>query len=296
MKKLIGLIVLIIFASFIFLSCEEDSTKGSITLSITDAPIDNSTVVGVYLTITEIQYHKNNDWLSFENFEGPRKFNIMELTNGNSALVGSFELDAGTYTQLRFILDAPEYGMPNLSNPGCYIEFADESQEPLFVPSGSETGWKGVGGFTVPSNGNVEVTADFDARKSVIKAAASGKYILKPTIRLIVDNQAGQISGSITNIPIGVNIIIFAYEDGAYNNSEADDPMNDTTSRFPNAVTSSIADDSYSYNLVYLAPMIYDLVVTTAINGEFQEVLGVYEDVVVESKKTANQLIDISTL
>lgn len=298
MKKLISLIVLISFASFLFFSCEEeDSSKGTLTLSITDAPIDASTVAGVYLTITEIQYHKSgNDWITFDEFEGPKKFNILELTEGESALLGSFTLDAGHYTQLRFILDAPEYGIPNPSNPGCYIEFADATQEPLFVPSGYETGWKAVGAFTVPSNGDVAITADFDARKSVIETGVSGFYILKPTIRLIVDDQAGQITGGVTNIPDGVDVIIYAYEDGVYTSAEEEDPVNDTTARFPNTVTSDGVNDEGNYHLAFLAPMTYDLVVATSIEGEFQEVLGIVEDVVVESKKTTNQPIDLSSL
>ena len=183
-----------------------------------------------------------------------------------------------------------------MTNPGCYIEFTDESQEPLFVPSGHETGWKAVAQFMVPSNGDVSVTADFDARKSVIEAGITGKYILKPTIRLIIDDQAGQIAGGITNIPEDVDIVVYAYEDGSYAAEEADDPADEETPRFPNAVTSCIVDDSDSYHLAYLAPGIYDLVVATSVDGEFQEVLGIVEDVEVESRKTTNMPIDISAL
>jgi hypothetical protein len=298
MKKLFYLIVYIIFFSLIFISCdkEENTTNGSLNLSITDAPVDNSTVEGVYLTFTEIQYHTNdNEWLSFEEFEGPQKFNILELTNGESALLGSFDLNAGIYTQLRFILDAHEQGSPNPSTPGCYIEFDNASQEPLFVPSGSESGWKAVGKFTVPSNGSIGVTADFDARKSVFKTG-SGMYILKPTIRLAIDNQAGKIVGGITNMPENVEVIVYAYEDGTYSESDADDPVDELTPRFANAITSDIVDETNNYHLAYLAPMDYDLVIVSAIEGEFQEVLGIIEDVTVESNTTTNQPIDLSTL
>src|SRR6056297_451507 len=300
MKKIISLIVLTVFAAFVFVSCEDesDATKGTLTLSITDAPIDMSTVDAVYLTINELQYNKSGqNWMSFEGFEGPQKFNILELTRGESALLGSFELDAGTYTQLRFILDAPDFGTPNPTNPGCYIEFNDGTEDqPLFVPSGHETGWKGIGAFRVPSNGEVAVTADFDARKSVMEQGVNDFYILKPTIRLIVDNQAGQIAGGITNIPEGVDIVVYAYEDDMYTQEEAADPVSDTIARFPNAVTSDISDEENNYNLAYLEPSTYDLIVTSAIDGEFQEVLGIIEDVVVESRKTTNQPIDLSSL
>jgi hypothetical protein len=297
MKKIISLIFFTLFALFVFTACEEDEgTKGTLTISITDAPIDMSTVSAVYLTITEIQLNKSgNDWIVFEGFEGPQKFNILELTDGNSELMGSFSLDGGHYTQLRFFVDAPEQSDANPSNPGCYIEFTDESTQALYVPSGSNSGWKAVGGFDVPVNGEVSITVDFDARKSIMEQGANDFYILKPTIRTIVDDQAGKIVGGLTNIPEGVDIIIYAYEDGIYTSAEAEDPMNDTTARFPNAITSDIADDTDSYHLAFLAPGIYDLVVTTSIEGEFQEVLGLVEDVEVESKTATNEPIDLST-
>ena len=297
MKKLSVILSIILVTVFIFTACEKDNNTGTLNLSITDAPVDDPNIEGVYLTITEVQYHKsdNNEWFSFEDFEGPAEFNILELTNGESALLGSFELETGTYTQLRFMLDAPVQGMSVPSSPGCYLKYNDGSTEPLYVPSGHQTGWKGVGAFTVPSNGDVGVTADFDARKSVVEAGVSGMYILKPTIRLIVDNQAGQITGGISNIPAGSDIIVYAYEDGSYTAAEADEPTGESP-RFPNAVTSSIADDNNSYHLAFLAPMTYDLVVGSSIDGEFQEVLGIIEDVVVESKETTNQPIDIDTL
>ena len=297
MKRILSLLMVISFASFFITSCEEeDNSKGTLTLSITDAPIDMSTVEAVYLTINEIQYNKSGgSWMTFEEFEGPQKFNILELTEGESALLGSFELDAGNYTQLRFILDSPTLGEGNPANPGCYIEFKDGTEEALFVPSGHESGWKGIGAFKVPSNGEVAITADFDARKSVMKQGANDFYILKPTIRLIVDDQSGQIAGGVSNIPEGIDVVVYAYENETYTAEEAADPTSDTIPRFPNAVTSDIVDTD-SYHLAFLAPMTYDLVVVSSIDGEFQEVLGMVEDVTVESRKTTSQPIDLSSL
>jgi hypothetical protein len=296
MKNVLRLVLLSFIAVFAFTSCQKDTNTGTLNLSVTDAPVDQSDIAGVWLTITEIQYHMNDsEWMTFEEFEGPQEFNILELVNGESELLGSFEMEAGIYTQLRFILDAPEFGGPDMTNPGCYIEFNDESQAPLFVPSGHESGWKAVGQFRVPSNGEVSATADFDARKSVFRNGA-GKYILKPTIRLVIDDQAGQIAGGLSNIPEDVDIVVYAYEDGTWAESEADDPADEETPRFPNAVTSSIACDADCYHLAFLAPGLYDLVVTTSVDSEFQEVLGIVEDVEVESRKTTNMPIDISSL
>jgi len=85
------------------------------------------------------------------------------------------------------MLDIPEDGSDK-ANPGCYLKFTDNSTEPLFVPSGGETGYKAIVHFEVPVNGTVEVTADFDARKAVVVSGSS--YILNPTIKLMINDQS----------------------------------------------------------------------------------------------------------
>ncbi|HXZ94547.1 MAG TPA: DUF4382 domain-containing protein [Dehalococcoidia bacterium] len=68
------------------------------------------------------------------------------------------------------------------ANSGCDIKFVDNSTQPLFVPSGNETGYKAIGQFTVPADGSVKVTADFNVREAVVMV--DSHYILKPTITL----------------------------------------------------------------------------------------------------------------
>jgi len=156
---------------------------GTLKLYLSDAPLEAENVTGVHIAINEIQYHLDGQWVTCEEFESPQTYNLLELTGGNSAFLGEFTLPAGNYTQIRFMLDIPEKGS-HPANPGCYIEFADNSTEPLFAPSGGETGYKAIGNFEVTANGTVAVAADFDVRKAVVVAGSS--YILKPTIKLIV--------------------------------------------------------------------------------------------------------------
>ncbi len=163
---------------------EQALGTGTLKLYLSDAPIDAENVTGVYITINEIQYHLDSQWITCEEFEGPRTYNLLELTAGNSALLGELTLPAGHYTQIRFILDIPEKGSSR-ANSGCYVEFADDSTQSLFAPSSGKTGYKAIGYFEVPVNGTVEVTADFDVHKAVVVAGSS--YILKPTIKLIVN-------------------------------------------------------------------------------------------------------------
>jgi hypothetical protein len=165
-------------------SPEQGPRLGVLQLYLCDAPLDAENVTGVYITIDEIQYHRDSQWATCQDFVGPQTYDLLELTGGDTALLGELELPAGHYTQIRFMLDIEEEGA-SPAGPSCYLEFADNSIVPLFAPSGGRTGYKGVGHFEVPVNGTVEVTADFDASKAVV--VAGSKYILKPTIKLIVN-------------------------------------------------------------------------------------------------------------
>lgn len=285
-------------SSYILVSPPEEGT-GTLRLYLSDAPIDNANVTGVYIKINEIQYHLNGgngEWVTLEEFEGPQTYNLLELTGGNFALLGEFELPAGQYTQIRFMLDIPEHGSPPTS-PGCYIQFEDETTQPLFVPSGGSSGYKAVGAFEVPVNGEVEVTADFDVRKAVhvTGQGQSQRYILKPTIRLIVNNQAGTIGGSITNGSGYTDIIVYAYQYGTWDDTEADEPPAEQN-RFRNAITSCRMGEGGQYALALLFAGTYDLVVAGFDGDAFGEVLGLISGVEVQSEQTTTQDIDTSSL
>jgi len=275
------------------LSCGEapGTGTGTLALYLSDAPIDAENVTGVYITINEIQYHVDDQWITCEEFEGPKTYDLLELTGGNFTLLGDLTLPSGHFNQIRFMLDIPEMGQ-NPASPGCYMEFADNSTEPLFVPSSNTTGYKAIGQFEVTVNGTVEVTADFDVRKAVVVADF---YILKPTIRLVVNNQAGSIRGSITNSSNYTDIIVFAYEDGTWADTEDDDPVY-PESRFPNAVNSGKMCEEGDYRVPFLAAGTYDLVVAGYNGADFGEVLGFISDVVVESNHTTHQNIDTDAL
>ena len=293
MKKFIlALVIILAILAASGVSCGEASGTGTLELYLSDAPTDAENVTGVYITINEIQYHLNDQWITCEEFEGPKTYNLLELTGGNSTLLGELVLPGGHFNQIRFMLDIPEMGQ-NPANPGCYIEFTDNSTQPLFVPSGNVTGYKAVGEFEVPANGTVELTADFDVRKAVV--LADSHYILKPTIRLVVNNEAGRISGLITNNSGYTDIIVFAYEDGTWTDTEDDDPVGEG-SRFPNAVNSGKMCDDGHYRIPLLAGGTYDLVVAGYDGADFGEVLGFVSDVQVESDKNTSQDIDTDAL
>ncbi len=276
-------------------ACESnESGKGVVNLSITDAPVNQKRVAAVYITVTGINYHSVRDgWKTFEEFEGPKTINLLDLTRGITELLGSFELPAGKYTQIRFLLDAPELEQRPISSPGCYIEFTNGTTAPLYVPSGGRTGYKAVGAFTVRLNGTVDITADFDVRKSIVRRRHSDIFILKPFIRVIVDNQAGMIKGDVVNAPDNAKVIVYAYEAGKYSDSEAVS-TNDEDPLFPNAVSSDVVCIHDKYHIAFLGKGNYDLVVTTMVEDADPQVVGIIRDVTVVSRRATTQNIDFA--
>lgn len=304
MKIKLVIFIVLVSTIFILIACniipEESESSGSISLSLTDAPlVDAEDVEGVYITIDSIAYNSNDEWITATTFTGPETFNLLELTGGSVAPLADTEIASGEVTQIRFLLD----------QSGCYIaldpdgladgDSSDDITHELTIPSGEQTGYKANGPFTVPVNGTVEITADFDVRKSVV-LRGNGTYLLKPTIRLIVNNQAGEISGSFTDNTSDDydSYLIFAYESGEYSNDELT-PQGVETPQFPNAVSSILVGDTnddgtLDYTLAFLAAGTYDLIVAGIGSDDYVVVDQSHTGIEVTSELTTTEDIDLN--
>ena len=154
MKKMqlgLGALAMVVVVLAVAIACQPASSEmGSVTLSMTDAPLMADDIKGVYITVDEIQYHiQDEQWQTLSDFEGPQTFNLMARTGGATHLLGELVLPAGEYTQVRFMLTAPEDSeSPPNQTAGAWIEkgatddgeFTDGEDAQLFVPSGGQTG------------------------------------------------------------------------------------------------------------------------------------------------------------
>ena len=84
--------------------------------------------------------------------------------------MGSAELTAGKYTQIRLAIDDA-------------ILYIGNESTPIKIPSGNI---KLVKNFNIEENETTTLTLDFDAQKSVHEAG--DKYIMKPTIKVIKES------------------------------------------------------------------------------------------------------------
>jgi hypothetical protein len=172
---------------------DDDSSASTLTLSVSDAPIDDATSVVVEFTGIEL---KPEDGDAFENiFTAPRQIDLLSLQGGESeTLLDEVEVPAGAYNFVRLMVNAGRTASDS------YVDLEDGSRHALFIPSGDQRGLMLIGGFDVPEGGNADFVIDFDLRKSVHNPQGQdGVYILRPVLRLIDRTEAGEITGTVSN-------------------------------------------------------------------------------------------------
>jgi hypothetical protein len=186
-------------------------TTGTLVLGLTDDPGD---YLHVYVTIKEVQVHQavegeddDSGWLTV--LTPGETFDLLVLQNGVIASLGLAELEAGKYNQMRLILDEEKPVAHPYAN--YLVIEGEEGEDPveveLKVPSGFKTGIKIVHGFTIVASGATELILDFDANKSIVQAGKSGKWLLKPTIK-VLETVTNSVSGKVDTIEEDISVAV----------------------------------------------------------------------------------------
>jgi hypothetical protein len=185
-------------------SSGSSSGSGDLKVSLTDAPSPD--YKAVYVTVNQVEVkasadENDNGWqvIDIDN----KTINLLDLTGGILETLGTRNLAAGDYNQLRLHLATAPDDKLNLNDerhdfPHYVIE-TDGTIHELKVPSGYQSGIKLVKGFTIVASELTELILDFDATKSVVKAGNSGKWLLKPVIRVIDTVTVAGIQGTVTD-------------------------------------------------------------------------------------------------
>jgi len=266
------------------------SSTGTLSLSMTDAPPQlGPDVTEVNIAVIGIEYNYEGNWTTAEDFE-PQTFNLLDLQNGKSLHLGDMILPAGHYTEIRFKLAAPTKESEVKSNPDCNITFADGTSEPLFVPSGGQSGYKGKGAFDITANAKIAVTADFDVHKSIV-VKGNGTYSLKPVIRLVVTELSGMVNGTVVDVAdyntTSDSLVVYSYKSGTYDVSEEDNDFINSVS----AGDVNMTDGNFT--LAFLGEGNYSLVTALYVGDVFASVVDVEDNV--EVFKGQATVVDINT-
>ena len=191
MKLSLILMSVIMMGLSVGCSKDADETNSSISVGITDAPIDLDSLI---LRVTEISVRSDSGSFKII-YSGSQSFNLLDFRNGSVKIFGNGDLEGSQVTEVRLKVDK-----------AYAVKGANKIN--ITVPSGASSGLK-----LKVKNGAIEpgigytVVIDFDANRSLVK---KGKFIssgfnLKPVVRAFMKSTTGNISGTLSgwsNAPI----------------------------------------------------------------------------------------------
>lgn len=226
--------------------------SGTVGLEITDAPIDDATVKGVFVTVAAVKI----DGKAFPGFTGKKTINILALQNGGVESLGLSRLETGTYANLTLVLDGATDASG--SAPGCYV-LTDNNQK-LALTGASQLEVTASRPITVSENGRTNLVVDFDLRKAIrdTNGNASGGYAfetdLNAATRVVVKESTGAIVGRATGATQNSRkVVAFCYRKGQFNRDA------EVASQFRGAVTSTVVTPNGDYKLAFLEEGDYDV-------------------------------------
>lgn len=181
--------MLTLIVGLTLLNCDDSQSvdgtgqMGSMEVVLYDAPA-NYESVNVRIDRVEVNNAlTDTGWVVLSNPEDT--YDLLELTNGVTEVIGSDVLEPGVYDQIRLIL----------SREGNSVT-VDGNEYDLFIPSGSQTGIKLNINARIEPDITYTLLVDFDAARSVIQRG-NGDYLLKPVIRATNEAITGNISGAV---------------------------------------------------------------------------------------------------
>jgi len=218
------------FAALMLAACgggggSDAGGSGVLSLNITDAPVLNEDIAEVIVCFTAVIIHPSNGNPNIEedvrNEDGScREIDLKALTNGNSVVLGEFDIPAGHYSWIRLDIDPAHTVIVERTVNGDPDELetpadpADTIYDPALLDCSScdQSHLKLNRSFTIENAGFIGFTIDFDLQKSLTlqlpqttKPRPDDAYKLRPTLRILDTELASTfIRGSVTDItPLG---------------------------------------------------------------------------------------------
>lgn len=177
--------------SLLLAACE-----GELQIRLTDAPADDATAVNIEITGVELLTEAGA--AETYEFDEARTINLTDLTGGRTVtLVSDDDTPGGTYTGVRLLINAAA------GTSDSTITLSDGGEFPLVLSSAGGGSRSVSRNFTVEEDERTALTIDFDLRRSILEpTGTSTDYRLAPRLRLVLDDDAGALSGTVAEASI----------------------------------------------------------------------------------------------
>ena len=170
---------------------------GTLNVGVTDAPIDGA--YEVVVTFSGVELKPVNGSPFSLNLDIQKRINLLNLQGGDfEFLAENASVPAGEYEWARLKV------ITNKETTDSYITFTatgPDAKYPLYVPGSNNdksAALKFIDGFTVPEEGEVNLTVDFDLKKSIVEPKnPDNTYFLKPVLHVVQNADAGHIVGTV---------------------------------------------------------------------------------------------------
>jgi hypothetical protein len=243
--KCLNLFKALMFGSSLLVlsSCgdNEPMGKGDVDFEITDAPSDDASIKGVFVTVSDIKVNGT----SLSGFT-KQTIDLKAFSEGKTKLLNTTQLDAKSYSNVILVLDldADENG----NAPGCYV-LTNENVKFKLKESTSGKDEVTIGKtWAIKANTKNNIVMDFDLRKSIRHTESEiAPYVfvsqnnLNAAVRIIDKQKTGTINGTYHEDE-SINsdqILVYAYKKGTFNSSVETQGDETDNIQFRNAIASA---------------------------------------------------------
>ncbi|MGX5817423.1 DUF4382 domain-containing protein [Chitinophaga lutea] len=187
--KNLALGALLIGGATYFTACDMNddgvsNDKARLQIALTDDPGDYKEVwIDVQDVRINVSDADDQNWTSLKGVK-TGMYNLLDLVNDKDTVLADAEIPSGKLSQIRLVLGDNNY---IITNAGVKL--------PLTTPSAQQSGLKLNIHQPVVAGIVNKLTLDFDVAKSIVEAGNSGKYILKPVIRTVLEAVGGNLKG-----------------------------------------------------------------------------------------------------